>query len=258
MQPLNPQFVTKFAQDPFEFEAAQRLRYDVFVKELGGDGPLVDHDRGLEIDKFDPYFEHLLLYDVNKASEHSMGQVVGVYRILPSQKADQIGRYYSETEYDLSRLKNDKRRLLELGRSCLHKDYRGGAAMFHLWQALSHYVLEQKVDVLFGTASFHGTDIADLAPALSLLHHRYLAPEALRVQVREEHSLSMNIVPEDQISARQAMLKVPSLIKAYLRLGGYVGDGAFIDYAFNTVDVCLIVDIHAMNARQKQIYTRKA
>ena len=78
------------------------------------------------------------------------------------------------------------------------------------------------------------------------------------MQVREEHSLSMNIVPEDQISARQAMLKVPSLIKAYLRLGGYVGDGAFIDYAFNTVDVCLIVDIHAMNARQKQIYTRKA
>ncbi|MEO0936565.1 MAG: GNAT family N-acyltransferase [Pseudomonadota bacterium] len=243
-----PRFRVALAGSEAELRAAQRLRYDVFVDELGGDGPLVDHDARLERDRFDPFFDHLLLHD------DAAGHVVGVYRIMGQEAAARAGQFYSEDEYDLAPLHASGRRLLELGRSCLHKDYRGGAGMMHLWSALAAYVAERQIDILFGTASFHGTDTGALAAPLSLLHHRHLAPEALRVRARS--GTAMDLMPEDQIDRRAAMRAVPSLIKAYLRLGGTVGEGAFIDHAFNTTDVCLVMDIAALNVRQRAIYAK--
>lgn len=147
---------------------------------------------------------------------------------------------------------------MELGRSCLAEGYRGGAAMYHLWNGLARYVAEHDIEILFGVASFHGTDPAKLAQPLSLLHHRHLAPEALRVRTVAEHYQPLDLVPADQIDRRAAMLQVPALIKAYLRLGGFVGDGAFIDETFNTTDVCLVMDTGRLNARQKAIYSKGA
>ncbi|MBY6114403.1 GNAT family N-acetyltransferase [Mameliella alba] len=242
-------FSVGLARGAADIEAAQRLRYEVFVAELGGDGPLVDHDARLEKDRFDPFFDHLLVRDETKG-----GEVVGVYRLLRDDQAKAAGQFYSEDEYDLTALRNSGRRLLELGRSCLHRNYRGGAAMFHLWQGLAAYVLEHKVEVMFGVASFHGNDVQALAEPLSLLHHRHLAPPDLRTRAREFQS--MDLIPEADIDRRSAMLQVPALIKAYLRLGGFVGEGAFIDHEFNTVDVCLIMDTERMNARQRAMYTQ--
>ena len=107
--------------------------------------------------------------------------VVGAYRLLPSDRVGPEGRFYSEGEYDLTPLRQSGRKLLELGRSCVHPDYRGGAAMYLLWNGLADYVLERGIEVLFGVASFHGTDVPALAQPLSYLHHHHLAPEALRV-----------------------------------------------------------------------------
>lgn len=244
-------FEVRLARDAADLRAAQRLRYDVFVRELGSDGPLVDHDAGLEQDRFDPHFDHLLLID--RAQE---GAVVGVYRLLLSEKAAEIGQFYSEDEYDLSLLRQSGRRLLELGRSCLAPAYRGGEGMYHLFNGLAGYVLEHEVEILFGVASFHGTDPKALAAPLSLLHHRHLAPEPLRVRAQGAHYQSMNLMPEDQIDRRAAMRQVPALLKAYLRLGGFVGDGAFVDHAFNTTDICLVMDTQRMNEAQKAIYTK--
>ncbi|MCT4558434.1 MAG: GNAT family N-acetyltransferase [Pelagimonas sp.] len=246
-QDHNTGFTVALARDPQDIKAAQRLRYDVFVDELGGDGPLVDHDARLEIDRFDPFFDHLMVRD------DATGQVAGVYRLLRQEQADQAGQFYSEDEYDLTPLRQSGRKLLELGRSCLHADYRGGGAMFHLWQGLAAYVLEHEIEILFGSASFHGTDVQALAQPLSLLHHRHLAPPELRV--RAKIFQDMNLVPQDQIDRRKAMLEVPALIKAYLRLGGVVGDGAYVDHTFNTTDICLIMDTEQMNARQRDMYT---
>ncbi len=251
-----PQFVVKLADSESELLAAQRLRYAVFVEELGGIGGLVDHEARLEKDRFDPFCDHLILLDSALAGEVS-DKIVGVYRLMREDQAQAAGQFYSEDEYDLSVLKNSGRRLLELGRSCLHKDYRGGAAMFHIWNGLSSYVIEHKVEILFGTASFHGTDIAALAQPLSLLYHRHLAPEDLRVPVRSAHGVRMDLLPPEQIDRKAAMLAVPALIKAYLRLGGVVGDGAYVDQAFNTTDVCLILDTAAMKERQKIIYSKE-
>ncbi|WP_103910033.1 GNAT family N-acetyltransferase [Thalassococcus halodurans] len=247
-----PRFTTRLARDDADLLAAQRLRYDVFVRELGGDGDLVDHDAGLERDAFDPHFDHLLLLDESRTDD----QVVGVYRLLRDDQAGHIGRFYSDAEYDLDPLLRSGRKLLELGRSCLHKDYRGGAGMMVLWQALADYVTQHDIDILFGTASFHGTDIDALAHPLSNLHHRHLVSEDLRVRSKEYQSL--NVLPEDQVDRRRAVLETPALIKAYLRLGGAVGDGAFVDHQFNTTDVCLIMDTQRLNARQKGIYTKDA
>lgn len=247
-QPPAPQFRIAMAQNEADLRAAQTLRYDVFVRELGGGGTLVDHDMGLEQDRFDPFFDHMLLFD------DAIGQVVGVYRMLRADQAQAAGQFYSEDEYDLSRLRATGRRLLELGRSCVHADYRGGTAMFHLWAGLADYVARHQIDIMFGVASFHGTDPKVLAQPLSLLHHRHLAPEPLRVRALPPHAQDMNLVPEDQIDRRAAMVQIPALIKAYLRLGGTVGAGAYVDHSFNTTDVCLIMDTAQMSERQKRIY----
>lgn len=252
----NPMFLTKFAVSPNEFHAAKRLRYQIFVKELGGGGALVDHENELECDEFDPFFDHLLLYDQAREVD-AASKLVGVYRILSSDKASELGRYYSEGEYDLSALKKSGRKLLELGRSCLHPDYRGGSAMYHLWKALSQYVFEQKIELLFGVASFHGTDPGILQEPLSLLHHNHLAPEELRVVAKPPHYQKMNLIEAREINRKRAMIAVPALIKAYLRLGGVVGEGAYVDHAFNTTDVCLILDTKRLSERQKQIYAQE-
>ena len=127
--------------------------------------------------------------------------------------------------------------------------------MFLLWNALADYVLTHGVEILFGVASFHGTDVGALRATLSWLHHHHLAPPDLRVRSRAYQSL--DLVPANELDRRAAMVEMPALIKAYLRLGGFVGDGAFIDHAFNTTDVCLLMDTAAMSSRHKGFYTRK-
>jgi len=165
MPDSGPDFTVKIAETEAELRAAQALRYQVFVKELGAGGDLVDHEAGLERDRFDPFFDHMIITD------NRSGEVVGVYRLLRDDQAKAAGQFYSEDEYDLSVLKASGRKLLELGRSCLHPDYRGGTAMFHLWSGLAAYVAEHRIEILFGTASFHGTDVQALAQPLSMLHH---------------------------------------------------------------------------------------
>ncbi len=249
MAATGPTFTVSIAETPEDQKAAQALRYEVFVRELGGDGPLVDHVQGLERDAFDPFFDHMIVRDDTTRA------VVGVYRLLRDDQAAAAGQFYSEDEYDLSPLKASGRKLLELGRSCLHRDYRGGAAMFHLWTGLANYVREHGIEILFGVASFHGTDPDTLAEPLSLLHHKHLAPEDLRVRALPAHFQRMDLIPANALDRKAAMVAMPALIKAYLRLGGTVGEGAFIDRAFNTTDVCLVMDTAQMNDRQKRLYT---
>ena len=247
-----PQFETRLAKDDADMRASQHLRYRVFVEELGGDGADVDHKAQLERDGFDPYFDHLILLDHARAA--SEGQVVGVYRLLRGDAVPDGMGFYSEGEYDLSPLKASGRRLLELGRSCLHPDYRGGSAMFHLWQGLSSYVDAHGIEVLFGVASFHGTDVDTVAQSLSHLHHAHLAPPELRPRALVHQR--MDLIAPEQIDRPKAVKDTPSLIKAYLRLGGMVGDGAFIDYEFNTIDVCLVMDTARMSQKHRDIYSR--
>lgn len=236
--------------------AAQRLRYRVFVEELGGNGTLVDHENRLERDEFDPIVDHLCLIDTRRSAAE-LDHVVGVYRLLPGDRAASFGRFYCDSEYDLTPLRKTDRKVLELGRSCVDPEFRGGSAMFLLWNALADYVLDHGIEILFGVASFHGTDPAMLAPSLSWLHHNALAPQDLRPVARPDGFQSMDLIAPDQLDRREAMVGMPALIKAYLRLGGTVGEGAFIDRAFNTTDVFLLMDTAAMSAKHKRFYENR-
>lgn len=129
--------------------------------------------------------------------------------------------------------------------------------MFLLWNGLADYVLEHQIEVLFGVASFHGTEMDPLKVPLSWLHHHHLAPQHLRVCALPGAYQSMDLVEKADLDKRTAMVAMPALIKAYLRLGGFVGDGAYIDREFNTTDVCLLMDTAVMSARHKGYYTRK-
>ena len=231
--------------------AAERLRYEVFVEELGGDGAMVDHQGRFERDRFDPDFDHLVLID-ERRDRAALDHVVGVYRIMPPGRGD---RYYSDDEYDLSVLTATGRNLLELGRSCVRKGYRNGVALHRLWQGLADYVRERDIEILFGVASLHGTDVGALAPSLSLLHHNHLAPVDLRVRAQDAVYQPMNLMPLDQIDRVTAMRAVPALIKSYLKLGGFVGDGAFVDHDFNTTDVCLVIDIARLSPSARARYS---
>ncbi len=252
MPESGPRFRVALAQSADDLRAAQRLRYRVFVEELGGGGAMVDHADALERDRFDPLCDHLLLFDDARDAD----PVVGAYRLLTDAGAEKAGGFYSETEYDLSALRRTGRPLLELGRSCLHPDYRGGAAMMHLWQALASYVHSCGAEILFGVASFHGTDIDALAAALSNLHHRHLAPPDLRPRARAFQP--MDLVPEARLDRRRAVLETPALIKGYLRLGGMVGEGAFVDHGFNTVDVCLVLETARLSDMRRSVLDKVA
>ena len=232
--------------------AAERLRYEVFVEELGGDGDMVDHEGRFERDRFDPDFDHLILVDSNR-DRAALDHVVGVYRVLPGGLRD---RFYSEDEYDVSLLVESGRKLLELGRSCVRQGYRGGIALHLLWTGLADYVRQRDIEILFGVASLHGTDTDALAEPLSHLHHSYLAPPELRVRAREDVYQPMDLLAPEEIDRVAAMRATPALIKSYLKLGGFVGDGAFVDHKFNTTDVCLVIDIELMKPAARIRYSK--
>ncbi len=248
-----PGFAVRLARDARDLRAAQRLRYAVFVQELGARCAGADHAARLESDAFDAHVDHLLLIDAARDAAGAEDHVIGVYRLLPDTVAARLGRFYSDAEYDLTPLRASGRRLVELGRSCVHPAHRRGAAMLHLWNGLAAYVIAGGFEVLFGVASFPGADPAPHAPALAWLHAHHRAPEGLRVRVLPGPSA----LRMEGAAAGATPAAIPPLIRAYLRLGGTVGEGAFVDRDFNTTDVFLMVDTSAMSGRAFDFYTRK-
>lgn len=248
-------FEVRLADCDEDIAAAQRLRYRVFVEEMGAKVSDEENAERLEKDRFDEYFDHLLLID-KLAEGDPLDKVVGVYRLMRGEVAKNGIGFYGASEYDLSKLENAGVETLELGRSCVAPAFRGGIAMHLMWGALGDYVNKYDIGILFGVASFHNADPEPIADALSYLYHNHLAPEEIRVRAKPPGFAEMNLMAKDQIDNHKAMIKIPSLIKAYLRFGGFVGDGAYVDVDFNTVDVCLIMDTKRMADRYRDFYSR--
>lgn len=240
-------FTLKLAESEAELAAAQRLRYQVFVEEMGA-RPAFDRGTGQEVDAFDPYCDHLILRDDRIADDR--GNVVGVYRLLQGDVAASGLGFYSAAEYDLSKITGSGRKVLELGRSCVHADYRSGLALHLLWQGVADYVVRHDIELLFGVASFAGTEPENYADGLSFLHHNHLAPEQYRVSARSKGAVSIALKSFADIDRTKAVKQIPSLIKSYLRLGGFVGQDAYLDRDFNTTDVCVILDRALVPAKQ--------
>jgi putative hemolysin len=246
----------KLAETEVERAGAQRLRYRVFVEEMGAKASPEERAARREWDDFDPFFDHLVLLSLDEGIADPLDRVVGVYRLMRSEVAAAGPGFYGASEYDLTPIAAAGRASVELGRSCVAREHRGGPGMHLLWNGLAAYVLERDIELLFGVASFHGTDPEPLAEALSYLHYEHLAPPDLRVRAHPGHYLEMNLMARDAIDPIRALRTIPPLIKAYLRLGGFVGEGAYVDEDFNTIDVCVVMDTGRMTERYLQFYQR--
>jgi len=244
----------RLAHKKSEIRRAQRLRYKVFYEEMSAiPGALAMLSRRDE-DAFDPIFDHLLVIDhgnTNGGRRWGRSKVVGTYRMLRQEVADLYDGFYTQGEYDIAPLLQAKPdcSFMELGRSCVLKPYRNKRTLELLWQGVWSYVREHSADVMIGCASFAGTDPAAHAEALSFLYHTALAPEDWRVMAHEHLRVDMNMMPREAVNARAALKALPPLIKGYLRVGAYVGDGAVIDRQFGTTDVFIIMPVEAIKSR---------
>ncbi|RFD19971.1 GNAT family N-acetyltransferase [Komagataeibacter melaceti] len=238
-----------------ERDAAQALRYRVFYEEMGARPDSRTARLQRDVDEFDDYADHLLVID-HAISSGAKG-VVGTYRLMQGDAAKKLGRFYSSSEYDISPLTEFPGRLLEVGRSCVDREYRGRAAMQLLWRGIASYIFLHRIDVLFGCASLPGTDPDALSDELTYLYHNHLAPPALRVRALAERRVEMLRSDPQLIDHRRSLARLPPLIKGYLRLGGYVGDGAVIDAQFNTTDVAVLVKSELLADKYYRHYERR-
>ncbi|MDE0779783.1 MAG: GNAT family N-acetyltransferase [Alphaproteobacteria bacterium] len=237
-----------------DVEAAQALRYQVFYDEMKAIPDAEMAKRRLDVDLFDAVCEHLLVFDTDRGS--GPGSIVATYRLLRGTSARAHGRFYSSGEYDISALASHPGEVLELGRSCVDAAYRGRPTMQLLWSAIAQFVFHHDISLMFGCASLHGIDPEELALPLSYLHHFHRAPEEMRPTALPELCVNMNFMPLDVINEKLALAQLPPLIKGYLRLGGYVGDGAVVDHQFNTTDVCVVVKTDLVNDKYYRHYGR--
>lgn len=244
----------RLAETPADIDAAQALRYGIFYERLGAQ-PLPEMARRRrDTDRFDDDCDHLLVFD------HSRGKgpeaVVGTYRLIRRETAARLGAFYSESEFDVTPLVGQPGEILELGRSCVDPAYRQRPAMQLLWSGIAAYVFHYEIVLMFGCASLPGTDPETLAMPLSYLHHYHLAPLALRPRALAERYVDMCRLHASAIDPARALAALPPLIKGYLRLGGFVGDGAVIDPQFNTTDVCILVKTDLVTQKYSRHYER--
>lgn len=209
----------------------------------------------LDADEFDEVADHLLVID--HARGPGAAGVVGTYRLLRSDVVGEKGRFYTADEYDISCLTDFPGRLLEVGRSCVASEYRGRSAMQLLWRGIASYIFLHRIDVLFGCASLHGTSPDLMNDELTWLYHNHLAPPALRVRALPERYVDMRRSDPTLLDRRTCLSKLPPLIKGYLRLGGYVGDGAVVDEQFNTTDVAVLVKSELLADKYYRHYERR-
>ena len=246
----------RLAQSPQEITAALELRYRIFVEEMKAQPTESMQQQRRDFDEYDQYCDHLLLLD------HRLGSggkaVVGTYRLIPESVAKKIGRFYSSSEFDLTLLEAYPKSHLELGRSCIEKEYRQRNTLLMIWAAIAQYVDERDIGLMFGCASLSGTDLEQLKLPLSYLYYYHLAPPALRVRPLPERRVEMQILPQAEVNPRSVMSKLPPLLKGYLRLGGFVGDGAVVDEPFNTTDVLIMVKSDLINEQYALHFERRA
>jgi putative hemolysin len=246
----------RLAENAADIDAAQALRYRVFY-EIMGARPLAGMDTTRrDYDRFDPVCDHLLVLDHSRGS--GAEAVVGTYRLIRREAAARLGDFYSAAEYDIAQLLTYPGEILELGRSCVDAGYRSRPVMQLLWSGIAAYVFHYDIALMFGCASLPGTDPQLLAAPLSYLYYHHLAPPALRVRALAERFVDMRRLDPAGFNPDRTLAALPPLIKGYLRLGGFVGDGAVIDAQFNTTDVCIVVKTDLVAEKYSRHYERQS
>ena len=233
--------IVQWAKHQDEVREAQRLRFNVFAKEMGA--RLKETVPGHDIDLFDDFCEHLIIRD------EVTREVIGTYRVLTPAQAKRIGGTYSDLEFDLTRLRPYRERMVELGRSCVHAGHRHGGVIMALWGALAEFMVRNQLDAMIGCAS------------IPMLHQGVVSGE-IAASIWHQLKLTHLANVEDQVTPRLALpveewkvnttFEPPALIKGYLRLGAKVLGAPAWDPDFNTADLPMLMKINDMPARYRK------
>jgi putative hemolysin len=245
----------RLAETEGEVEQAQRLRYHVFYEEMSAVPSPQMREARRDFDKYDEVCDHLLVIDRGAVDEDGAPLVVGTYRLTRDVDAARAGGFYTAGEFDISQMIREHgpgTKFLELGRSCVLKAYRNRTTTLQLlWKGLLTFVARFDIDVMFGCASFPGTDPDAIALPLSYIHHFHPIPDGMSVKARPELYVPMNRMPKEAIDPKEGLRASPPLLKGYLRAGACIGDGAVIDRQFSTIDVFIYFPLSGMDARYR-------
>ncbi|MBR5566763.1 MAG: GNAT family N-acetyltransferase [Alphaproteobacteria bacterium] len=242
-------YEVRLTRNKEERKQVRQLRYSVFVEEEGAGATEEQRALGEEYDAYDRYAEYMAVF-------HN-GRVVGTYRIIDRNAAEKMGGFYTENEFNISKIKKYRGNIAEMSRACVEKSYRENALVMRmLWAGLGELIVRRKIGVLFGVASFVGTKPARSAQAISYLYYNHLTPLRLRATVLSENFADgvnpklarMNILPREFVDEADAKSEMTPLIKGYLRLGATFGRGVFVDAPFNSYDVFVMIETRKMNA----------
>jgi putative hemolysin len=249
----------RLAETEGEVDAAQHLRYRVFYEEMTALPSPEMRERRRDFDRFDAFCDHMLVIDRSMTDEYGQPVVVGTYRLMRDVDAQRAGGFYTGGEYDIGRMlaESGSANIVELGRSCILKEYRSKTSTMQLlWRGVMVYCLRFSIDLMFGCASLAGTDPDALALPLSYLHHYHPMPDGMPVRARAELYVEMDRLPKEAIDPKAALHALPPMIKGYLRAGGSIGDGAVIDRQFDTTDVFIYFPLSKMAARYRARFGR--
>lgn len=231
----------KLAETSDEYMQIYKLRYQELLLEYDKNKKVEDE---LDKDEYDDVCDHLIAVDITKS------QVVGTYRLIKKSHLKSLKTFLTETEFNLEPIK--KYELLEVGRAVVKEEYRDGVTIGMLWKGVIRYAVEEEMDIMIGTASFHGIDPTIYKETLSYLYDNHLSPEEIRCFANKDSSTELKLTSDYDIV--QAKKNMPPLIKGYLNLGATVGDGAYIDRDFNSVDVLIVLIIKDINPRYLKRY----
>jgi len=230
-------FNVKLATNDDEVRSAQRLRYQVFVEEMGCRLSAIDED-GLDVDPFDPLCDHIIIVDLRT------GETIGTYRLLRRSRVGPDGRFYADGEFDLTSIRLLPGEVLELGRSCVHKDYRRQAILNRLWAQIVAYIGKHRVTYMFGCSSVYTIAPEEVSRFYDVLRHKYAAPAECCVTPVKGHEvpgLASCVLKRDE--EKEVLLRLPALIRSYLKLGARVCGPPAWDKEFGTVDFFMLLKV---------------
>jgi len=244
-------FLVKIADSEHEVKAAQKLRFEVFNLEMN-EGLKESFETGLDEDQFDKHSDHLIVIDRNN------DRIVGTYRLLTKYIANSNGGFYSEGEFDLTNLKKLPMEILEMGRSCVHKDYRSNGVINLLWAGIAKYVQMTNAKYLFGCGSLHTHNVDEINQIFSYLKSKYYADDKYRVYPLEKcvvPGLRDNVAIDD---TRGVMKKIPPLLKGYFRTGAQICGEPALDAEFGTTDFFILLPTESITKRYQNHYKTTA
>ena len=249
--PINiGKFQIKIAETKFEIQRAQSLRYSIFYKEKKAKPNFSQKLFRRDFDMHDRIADHLIVIDKKKPSNN----IVGTYRLLGGRSAKLYNGFYSEQEFDISNIKKffSNKSILELGRSCVHTDYRSGLILKFLWQGVAKFIKVNEIKVLIGCASFPGINVEEISDELDFLKRKHSLPDEMVIESIQTN-LNSSFKFGYNYCEKNVFNNLPPLIKGYLRVGGMVSKGHFIDYQFNTIDICMVI----LTEKIKEKYKKK-